>query len=73
MLFTLTTNSDGNSVAKLMTSVFNRVENIVGKGQNAGRHHFLPSPPFFSKLLEKEVKINGKPWNFILPTLFTTL
>ena len=29
--------------------VFDRVENIVGKGENAGYQHFLLFPQFFSK------------------------
>ena len=28
-------------VAKIMISVFDRAENIVGKGENAGNQHFL--------------------------------
>ena len=40
-----------------MEVVFDTVDNIVGKGENAGYHHFLWLPPFslfpaiFSKLL----------------------
>ena len=36
-----------SNVAKMMISVFDRVENIVGKGENAGYqhyHHFLLFP-----------------------------
>ena len=29
--------------------VFNRVENIVGKGENAGNQHFLLFPQCFEK------------------------
>ena len=29
------------NVAKMLSSVFDRVENIVGKGENAGYQHFL--------------------------------
>ena len=36
-------------VAKMMTFVFNRVENIVGKGENAGYKHFLLFPQCFQK------------------------
>ena len=32
-----------------MISVFDRVENIVGKGENAGYQHFLLSPQCFQK------------------------
>ena len=35
-----------------------RVENIVGKGQNAGNQHFFPFPTMFSKgFLLKVVKV----------------
>ena len=34
-------------VAKMMISVFDRIENIVGKGENAGS----PFPTMFSKAL----------------------
>ena len=33
----------------MIISVFDRVENIVGKGENAGYHHFL----LFPECLEK--------------------
>ena len=33
----------------MIISVFNRVENIVGKGENAGRQHFLFFPQCFEK------------------------
>ena len=36
-----------SNVAKLMISVFNRVENTVGKGENAGYQHFLLFPHCF--------------------------
>ena len=32
-----------------MISVFDRVENIVGKGENAGYQHFLLFPQCFQK------------------------
>ena len=34
---------------KMLTSVFDRVENIVGKGENAGQTAFFPFPTMFSK------------------------
>ena len=40
-------------VAKMMISVFNRVENIVGKGENAGYQHFLLFPQCFQKLVSQ--------------------
>ena len=33
--------------AEIMISVFDRVENIVGKGENAGYQHFLLFPQCF--------------------------
>ena len=40
---------DKSNVTKLMISVFHRVENIVGKGENAGNQHFLLFPQCFQK------------------------
>ena len=34
--------------------VFNRIENIVGKGENAGHQHFLFFPKCFQKALSSE-------------------
>ena len=39
---------DKVNVAKMMISVFDRLENIVGKGENAGYQHFL-FPQCFQK------------------------
>ena len=36
--------------AKVMISVYNRVENIVGKGENAGYQHFLLFPQYFQNV-----------------------
>ena len=36
-------------VAKMMISVFDRVENIVGNRENAGYQHFLHFPQCFQK------------------------
>ena len=38
---------DKLNVAKIMISVFDRVENIVGKGENAGYQYFLLLPQCF--------------------------
>ena len=38
------------NVAKIMISVFDRVENIVRKGENAGYQHFLLFPQCFQKV-----------------------
>ena len=40
---------DISCVAYMMKSVCNRVENIVGKGENAGYQHFLLFPQCFRK------------------------
>ena len=37
------------NVAQMMISVFDKVENIVGKGENAGYQHFLLFPQCFPK------------------------
>ena len=37
------------NAGQMMISVFNRVENIVGKGENAGNHHFFLFPQCFQK------------------------
>ena len=42
----------------MMIPVFDRVENIVGKGENAGYQHFLLFPTMFSKgFLYRVIKI----------------
>ena len=44
--------SDNNSnVAKLAKFAFGRIENIVGKGENAGDQHFLLIPQCFQRPL----------------------
>ena len=40
---------DNLNVAKIMTSLHDRIENIVGKGENAGYQHFLLFPQYFQK------------------------
>ena len=37
-------------VLRIMIFVFDRIENIVGKGENAGNQHFLLFPQCFQKL-----------------------
>ena len=37
------------NVAQMIISVLDRVENIVGKGENAGYQHFLLFPQCFQK------------------------
>ena len=40
---------DKLNVAKMMISLFDRVENTVAKGENAGYQHFLLFPQSFPK------------------------
>ena len=40
---------DNIKVTEKMKFVSEMVENLVGKGENAGQQHFLLSPHFFSK------------------------
>ena len=37
------------NIVKMTISRYDRVENIVGKGENAGYQHFLLFPPCFTK------------------------
>ena len=40
---------DKFNIDKIMISVFNQIENIVGKRENAGYQHFLLFPTLLSK------------------------
>ena len=40
---------DKFNIAKVMISLFDRIENIVGKRENAGYQHFLLFPQCFEK------------------------
>ena len=40
---------DKLNVAKMTITLFDRVENTVGKGENAGNQHFLLFPQCFLK------------------------
>ena len=40
---------DKITVTEKLKFVLERVENIAGKGENAGYQHFLPFPTMFSK------------------------
>ena len=40
---------DNFNVANMMQSFFNKVYNIVGKGENCGDQHFCPFPTFLSQ------------------------
>ena len=41
---------DNLYVAEMTTNVFDKVENVVGRGENAGIQHFLLFPQGFLKL-----------------------
>ena len=40
---------DKTNLTKMIVSVFDKLENIVGKGENAGYQHFLLFPQCFQK------------------------
>ena len=40
---------ESHFLAKIVEEVFDRVEKIVGKGENAGNQHFLLFPQSFQK------------------------
>ena len=48
---------DKIKVRKMMIFVFARVENIVGKGENAGYQHFLLFPQCFQKVFYSGLKV----------------
>ena len=57
-------------VAKVMISLFDRKENIVGKGEDAGNQHFLLFPQCFQKpSFSRSVKV-GIVWLRVKPTRF---
>ena len=57
-LFELKTFADDKSnVADIMISLFHGVENIAGKGENAGSQHFLLFPQCFQKPLSITLKV----------------
>ena len=45
----VTVTDDNLNVTQMIKFVLDRVENIVGKGQNASNHHFLLFPQCFQK------------------------
>ena len=50
----------------MIISVFDRAENIVGKGENAGYQHFLLVPQCFKRLLSHKshnVSLSGNGLN----------
>ena len=53
---------DKINVAQKLNFVLRRIENIVGKGENAGDHHFLLFPQCFQKLSFSETLNVGIVW-----------
>ena len=51
----------GNKInmAKMMISVFDKIENIVGKGKNAVYQHFLLFPQCFQMCSSSVIKMYG--------------
>ena len=58
---------DKLNVAKIMISVLHRVENIVGKGENAGYQHFLLFPQCFQKASLLGLLKVGTVWKRVNP------
>ena len=48
-----------SNMAQMIVLKFERVENIVGKGENAGYWHFLLFPQCFQKLLPQGYQKSG--------------
>ena len=58
--------ADNNlNVAKMMISLYDRVENIVGKGENAGYQHFLLFPQCFQKASFPEASKGVIVWEWV--------
>ena len=53
---------DKINVTRKLKFVSGRIENIVGKGENAGHQHFLLFPPCFQKACVTEVLKVGIVW-----------
>ena len=50
----------------MIISVFDREENIVGKGENAGYQHFLLFPQHFEKASFPDMS-KGVVWEWVYP------
>ena len=55
---------DKLNVAEMIVYIYDRIENIVGKGENAGHQHFLLFPqsfqkPSFSEPLSRDCVVKG--------------
>ena len=56
---------DNLNVAKMMISLYHRVENIVGKGENAGYQYFLLFPQCFQKASFPEASKGVIVWEWV--------
>ena len=54
--------ADDKLHVKMMISLFDMLENTVGKGENAGYHYFLLFPQFFPKPSSIGLLKVGIPW-----------
>ena len=59
-----------SKVTQMMTSSFDRVENIVGKEENAGHQHFLHFQQCFQKVSSSCLLKVGKDVNLIVQLTF---
>ena len=62
--------TDYRIVNQKLTSVKENVENIVGKGENAGYQHFLLFPEGHSKSGMCGIELNGDFWH-VLKTFYS--
>ena len=49
----------------MIISVFDRIENIVGKGENARYEHFLPFPQCFEKVSFPDTSESVVVWEWV--------
>ena len=61
---------DNLNVAKMMISLYDRVEKIVGKGENAGYQHFLLFPQCFQKASFPEASKGVIVWEWVKVSLY---
>ena len=62
--------ADGNLfIVQMMIHVLDRVENMVGKGENAGEQDFLLFKQFFYTIKEKFPPLNSLPNDKMLDTI----
>ena len=59
---------DKINATKMIISAFDRVENIVGKGENAGYQHFLLFSQCFQRASFPDVSKGVIVWEWVNPT-----